>query len=91
MAIRSAQATVGTSAAVLVDAAGDDERADFSALVHNKGSVSVYLGGSGVTVATGYEVGAGEAVALSLTGSDTVYAISGTAGQRVDVLRSGVS
>lgn len=90
MAVASAQASVGTSASKIIDPGLDDARQDFAASIHNKGTVSIFLGGSGVTTGNGYEVGAGEAVSLVLTGSDAVYAVAASGTQRVDVLRTGV-
>lgn len=91
MAVHSAQASVGTTATKIVDSTADNNLPGFSALIHNKGTVSIFVGDSGVTTATGYEIGAGEAAAFGLYAGDDVYAISGTAAQRVDVFRSGVS
>lgn len=92
MAVSASQNTVGVSASVLVDPSAVDPRRIDSTLIHNKGSVSIYIGGTNsVTTASGYEIAPGEALSLADLGdTDKVYAISGTAGQRVDVLRVGV-
>ncbi len=85
MSVVAARVTVGTSAVPVVAA----DVYGKAASVRNRGSVSVFLGGSAVTTGTGYELAVGEAVAVPLTDDDVVYGISGTAGQRVDVLVAG--
>ena len=44
-------------------------------------TVAVYIGGSGVTVANGFELLAGESVSLDVTNLATVFSISGSAAQ----------
>ena len=44
-------------------------------------TVAVYVGGSGVTVANGFELLAGESVSLDVTNLATVFCISGSAAQ----------
>jgi heptaprenylglyceryl phosphate synthase len=90
MAVAAAQASVTTTASKIVDPSKDDARQDFAATVHNKGTASIFLGGSDVTTANGYEVAVGEAVSFVLTGSDSLYAVAASGTQRVDVLRTGV-
>lgn len=48
---------------------------------------SVFLGGSGVTAAAGYELAAGDIVDVSLLHGDTIYGIVATNAQTVHVLR----
>lgn len=53
-----------------------------SQLIKNKGSDPVYLGDSAVTSSTGFELAAGEAVVVHLSGEDKLYGICAT-GQSV--------
>jgi hypothetical protein len=50
-------------------------------------AVSVYLGGSGVTTAAGYELTAGDIIDVSLLSGDTVYGIVAAGTEVVHVLR----
>lgn len=90
MAIKSAQTNVGTTAVLLADGNEDDSREGFSFVLVNRGTVSVFLGPSNVTTATGLEVGVGESFDAILGGSDKLYAIAPSGSQRVDVIKSGV-
>ena len=60
-----------------------------SVLVRNRGSVSVFLGGSAVTTANGFELGAGESVSMDLGTKDTLYGIVASGTARVDVVQIG--
>lgn len=84
MAVGSEQKTITNAAAqVLLD--GRDAT---HFLIHNKhATVSVWLGESGVTAATGYELAAGETLECELTGKDKLYAKSGGADVLVHVLK----
>jgi hypothetical protein len=74
--------TVGTSATVLPATTLSDRD---SILVYNNGTATIYIGGSGVTTASGIPVEPGASWSDDL-GETAVYAISGTAGQNVRVL-----
>lgn len=87
--LASSQTTVGTSASKL--SVADDNTGGESVVVRNRhATASIYLGGSGVTTANGFEVLPGESVTLDLRGED-VYAIAGVAGVTVHVLSAGVA
>lgn len=79
------QTTVGTTA-VRLDA---ESPRPSQFLAVNRGTVAVYVGAtSAVTTGTGLQVDPGGHYGKDLvSGSDAVWAISGTAGQRVDVIQ----
>lgn len=81
--ISSGQATIGTSATQL------------TSIVLKQGVVvkasssnigTVYLGTSGVTTSTGFELGAGESVTLPITNTNLIYAIANTTGQIISFI-----
>ncbi len=49
-------------------------------------SATVYLGGSGVTMANGYPLDPGEAVALEVADVAAVYCVAASAGQKLRAL-----
>jgi len=54
-------------------------------------SATVYIGGEGVTSADyGYRLLAGNAISFELPGRDALYAISGTNGTQVAVLKTNL-
>ena len=62
-----------------------------SLLIHNTdASVSVFLGGSGVTAAAGYELIAGDALPLDLGRAESLYAITAAGSVVCHVLEVGV-
>lgn len=72
------QATVGTSAAALPS----------NALINgvivqalSTNTVSIYIGGSGVTTSTGFELQPGQATSIAVNNTNLIYAISGSAAQ----------
>jgi hypothetical protein len=81
---RSSAVVVGVAAGLLPAAPLANRRA---MAIQNKGSVSIYIGGAGVTVAAGFEIEAGAAYDWPF-GATAVYAISGSAGQDVRVLET---
>jgi hypothetical protein len=83
MAFSSKQVTVDTSRDKIVD--GDDGA---NALVRNTDATdSVFVGGSGVTAATGYELLPGAGVTVTLGNrADDLYGITASGTARVDVL-----
>jgi hypothetical protein len=96
MAIVASRVTVGVTAVAVADSASDTtdvsgivsgQKNGFAANIRNRGTVAVYLGGSAVATADGYQLDPGESVNLWVYPGDAVYGISGSAGQRVDVLR----
>lgn len=79
----SAQVTV-TASATLLDQSTVGAR---SLLVRNRGSVSVYLGASNVTVNTGFQLDVGEAVTADFpTFGGGLYGIVASGSSRMDVL-----
>jgi hypothetical protein len=81
MAARAARVTAATTATRL-DITTVTQIGRYGLLVRNRGSVAVYLGGSDVTTATGYQLDPGEAQPVDLAGYDSgLYGIvaSGTA------------
>lgn len=44
-------------------------------------TVSIYIGPSGVTTSTGFELQPGQATSIAVNNTNVIYAISGTAGQ----------
>lgn len=80
--------TVGTSAVALDTDAYDSGYV----LIRNRGDVAVYVDtASSVTTSTGFQIDPGEAVSMTVGGNTAnLYAISGSAGQRVDVLKVSV-
>lgn len=73
--------TVGLTE-VLVDAADLTRQ---SIMIKNLGTVSIYIGATGVTTVNGMEIPANGSIILDKQ-SAAIYAISGTAGQNVRVL-----
>lgn len=87
--LASSQTTVGTSASKL--SVADDNTSGESVVVRNRhATASIYLGGSAVTTANGFEVLPGESVTLELRG-DEVYAVAAVASVPVHVLSAGVA
>lgn len=85
MACDARRVNVGTQAVPLY--APDIGSGGFSAIARNRGTGSIYVGGPGVTVADGFEVGVGDHV--EIPDGEILYAIAATA-QTVHVLVSGL-
>jgi hypothetical protein len=83
-AITATRVTVATTATLVYTSATGGS----TVLVRNPGTVSVYLGAADVTTATGFELGAGDNIALPLGGTDPVYGIVAAATNVVHVLES---
>jgi hypothetical protein len=88
MATKAARVTVTTSATRL-DVPDTDSR-EGSTLVVRCSAAALFVGGADVTAATGYEIPAGDAVALDLSGNDVLYAVVATGSAVTHVLRAGV-
>jgi hypothetical protein len=60
--------------------ATSDYKMGSSALIRNRGSVAVFIGGSGVTTATGFQLDPGEAIPVDLDDGEIPYGrvVSGT-------------
>lgn len=89
MAINASRVTVGTTATALAtESASSGTGSSGLFLLYNRGTVSVFIGGSGVTTTAGFEVDAGETVsALEVALGETLYGIVASGTCRVDVLR----
>lgn len=71
----ASQEALSTDDEVILSARGSRTRA----LVRNTdGSISVYIGGSGVTSSTGFEIPAGDSVSIHTTAAVSAVADSGT-------------
>lgn len=79
--------TVGTTAvAVTVNTAGEGVTA-----IYNNGTAPIYIGFDlNVTTANGFPIPAGASIAVSASGLQQLFAISGTAGQDVRVLLGSI-
>lgn len=89
MPIIGERVEVGTSATAIVTpthGAAVDRKSAIIKLPSTAGA-SVFLGGADVTTATGYELGVGEIIDVSLIDGDTVYGIVAAATEDVHVLR----
>lgn len=86
MAISSNQVTVTTSATRLDPSTGVPTGA---VLVRNRGSAAVYLGGSNVTTANGFQLDAGESVPMDIRSGDALYGVVASGTQTVHVLQVG--
>jgi hypothetical protein len=71
MAITGSRVSVAVAATALSTADADGS----TVLVKNAGSSSIFLGGAAVTIATGYELLAGESVAVQMAATETLYGI----------------
>jgi hypothetical protein len=91
MPLQARQVSVGNLTPVeLVPEEGDGS----TATIKNKGSVSIFLGPTGVTSGNGYEVAASEVVIVTMgAGDGPLLAIAASGTQTVHVLavRAGVS
>jgi hypothetical protein len=89
MAVLSSRATV-IATAVRLDIPETVTR--WSITFVNRGTDPIFIGGAGVTTATGLELGVGERMSMMLRPTDGgVYAIAATGSQRVDRVQIGWS
>ena len=90
MALSHARPTVTATASAI---AGDsNDRSGQSVLIQNpSGGATIYLGGVGVTSsAYGYALAGGSDISIDLSGGESLYAITASGTQQVNVLRQGV-
>lgn len=85
----SASIVAVTSTAGLLTAADADRSAGQRAVLKNTGAATVFVGGSGVTTATGYPLAVGDILNLELSEGGALYGIAATTGT-VAVLNTGV-
>lgn len=90
MASSAAVVTVGTTVTALASNAETDYATGRAVAVKNTGATTCYLGGSGVTSATGYPLAAGETLAYDALPGDVVYAVCASGSTTVAVLQVGV-
>ena len=76
------QQTVGTTAVQLTAASTPCTEGVLVKALTTNGDL-VYVGKSGVTTGTGYELTAGETVTIETDNANKVYCIAGAAGQKV--------
>lgn len=63
-----------------------------SIMMHNRGSIPVFVGGADVTAAAGYQLDAGGRLRMDLRNTDGgVYAVTATGSAEVHRLQLGVS
>ena len=85
-AILAVAETVGTSAALIMDA-GDELAARKYALVYNNGNREVFIGQSGINTGSGFPLPPGSMLELRVGDAVDVYAIGDAAGQDVRTLQ----
>lgn len=98
MAVAAVRITVATTATLLNTTSDNDPQVmsktgviqTSEVAVHNKGAASVYLGPSGVTTATGFELAVGETYGGVLAPDDTLYGICASGTVICHVLLTGV-
>lgn len=86
--MKSSQATITATAAVVVDGRDGNNGYPLSATVKNSGSTTMYVGGSDVNSSNGFAIGAGEAVSVDLV-NDQLYAVTASGTTTVQILRVG--
>jgi hypothetical protein len=89
MAFRATQRTIGTTPSRLTGADGDSTYGT-AALIRNLGTSPVFIGGSGVTTATGYRVDPDREYTFELGGDDVLWAVAAVENVPVAVLEEGV-
>lgn len=90
MAVASSQKTVATSATLLTSAATDTVSGASVLLCNRHASASAYIGKVDVTTSTGFELKAGESIALDIDGAEALYGIVASGTGTVHVLEVGV-
>lgn len=91
MAVASAQVTVSNASATsIVTGADTDNIQGLSVAVRNAdAAITVYLGGSAVTSATGFALLAGATIAVDLQPAETLYGRAASGSPVVHVLKTG--
>lgn len=90
MAVRTDRITVGTSASQLTPSTLTDQQLGASSILIKAPAAAVlYVGGQGVTTATGYDIPAGGELALDLNMGERIYGVVSTGTGTVAVLMSG--
>jgi hypothetical protein len=87
MSVVSGQVIIGTEPTLIVSG---DVHGKAANIRNRSEDTAVFLGGSGVTTANGYQLDFGEAVGVPLTGGDDVYGIVAADTEPVHFIASGV-
>lgn len=91
MAVEGAQVSVGITATELTGTQTDTLAGQsVVARLPSGAPASVFLGGTGVTTTTGFELTAGSSVAMDLSDGERLFGIIATGTQTVHMLRTGV-
>lgn len=90
MALSHSRPTVSATASAIVGDSND--RSGQSIVIQNPSAgATVYLGGSGVTSSTyGYALAGGSDLSIDLSPGESLYAITASGTQQVNILRQGV-
>jgi hypothetical protein len=89
MTLNARRVSVGI-AAIRLDSADADSRADKSIAITNAGAAAVDLGGSDVTSGAGYSLAAGATITLDLGSSEQLFAIAASGTVDVHVIETGI-
>ena len=87
--IAAERVTVDTTSGGVLIAQGPSVSKSHRLNVRNRGSVAVYVGPSGVTSSTGYQLDPGEQIGLELAAGETLYGITASSSAAVHVLKAG--
>lgn len=91
MALTPRRIPVGTTATQIYTRRPTGPLATVQVLVRNPSASSVFLGGPTVTAETGFELPAGESVALTLAAGEAVYGVVTSGEVTIHTLASGPS
>ena len=80
--IYTSEIPVGTTSVVLVEGDADGK----TAICRNDSAVTVYVGGNGVTPATGFPVEAGGTLSFSTPAGLSFHVVAATAGNAVRIM-----
>lgn len=87
MTISASRVTVDTTAGGVAIASSIS--GGRSIVVRHRGTNPVYLGPSGVTTATGFQLNAGDAVQFDLSGGDSLFGIVASGSETLHVMTTG--
>jgi hypothetical protein len=90
MAITAASVSVGTTAVLLSAGEGDAQVGSSVAVAVPSGGSTVYLGDNTVTSAAGFPLAAGSSFSVDLNQGESLYGVTASGTQAVNVLRQGV-
>lgn len=91
MALSARRTTVGTTRVRLTSTVDRDYKSGSSFLVRNRGTISVFLGGSTVTPEDGFELEANAVLTIDLaTSSDVLYAVTEVETSECHTLQVGI-